>query len=143
MQISSRIFALLPALVAIASCMATAPTYTEYTSSMSAVPSGSGRVFVYRIDNTGNTLRPAVLLDDESIGRAVPDEFFYVDLPVGNYEISISTEKDSAQPLRVRAGETKYVRLDIHLTPTSWDIMPVLVDAATGEEELVETHYAN
>lgn len=142
MKYPGLVIALFAMLLAIASCSTPAPTYADYSSSMSALPSGGGRIFVYRIDSTGNSVRPTVLLGDEPIGRATPDEFFFVDLPVGNYEISLPSEKDSELPIRVRSGETKYVRLDIHLTPTSWDVNPVLVDAVTGQQELSMTHYA-
>ncbi len=111
---------------------------------MSAIPpasSGNGRIYVYRVSNEGVTIRPHILLDGESVGRAIPNGFFYVDRPAGTYEISPANESDRTLSFSLEAGEEKFVRLHVNVTQTSWDAIPTLVDAEVGNRELTRTKY--
>ncbi len=91
----------------------------------------------------GNIIRPAVRINGEPTGRAIPKEFFYVDLPAGNYEISASTIEKYDLDLELAAGDEKYVRIDVRVSVASWYVRPVLVATAEGKQELQRTDYAD
>ena len=117
------------------------PTYEEYASTLSPASAGNGRIYIYRVARDGGTIRPQITIDGEAVGRTKPYGFIYVDRLTGNYKISLSTESHESLSVDLVAGEEIFVRLDIDLTPTSWDINPVLVDAATAKEQLKNTKY--
>jgi len=121
---------------------ASPPTYTEYESTLQPVPADSGRICVYRVTTVGDAIRPTVRIDDEPVGRAIPERFFYVDLPAGNYTISASTIGKYDLALGLEAGEEKYVRVEVKFGVASWNIRPVLVDAAVARRELQGTKHA-
>ena len=120
-----------------------APTYDEYASTMQPVPSYDGRLYIYRVITTRHNtiIRPAVQLDGEPVGRAIPGGFFYLDLAAGDYEISLSTYTKTILALRLKVGEEKYVRLDMNFFSSSWDIEPILVSAEVAREELKNLEY--
>ena len=139
---TNRLLLLTTLLSLVATGCASAPSFEQQQQGLAPPQSGNGRLYVYRLDGDGTTIRPSVKIDGESVGRAVPGTFFYRDMPVGNYEVSSSSDKDSPVSFRLRSGEVKYVRFDADLTPTSWDIIPVLVDSEVAGVELTYTKYA-
>jgi len=141
MNIYGRVLASMTVLLLMASCAAPNPTYEEYASTLSPASAGNGRIYIYRVARDGGTIRPQITIDGEGVGRTKPYGFIYVDRLTGNYKISLSTESHESLSVDVVAGEEIFIRLDIDLTPTSWDINPVLVDAATGKEQLKNTKY--
>jgi hypothetical protein len=141
MKIYGRIFTLMVVLPLMASCAAPNPTYDEYASSLSPASAGNGRIYFYRVARVGGTIRPEITIDGEAVGRTIPYGFIYVDRLTGNYQISLSTESHESLSVDVVAGEEIFIRLDIQITPSSWDVNPILVDAATGREQLKDTKY--
>ena len=76
MKIASRLaFVMIVALFA-AGCATSGPTFTELSSTMSAMPADSGRIYIYRTVAVGLAVQPEVKLNGEVIGRAVPIGFF-------------------------------------------------------------------
>ena len=120
---------------------ASLPTYNEYASTMQPVPADRGRIYVYRITIVGDAIRPAVRIDGEQVGRAIPEGFFYVDLPAGDYTISGSTIAKYDLSLGLEAGEEKYVRVEVKFGVASWYVRPLLIDAAVAKRELQATKY--
>jgi len=132
----------LTALLVLSACT-TAPPCVAPANTIQTLPADHGRIYFYRLTTVGNIIRPAVRIDGEPMGRTIPKEFFYVDLPAGNYEISASTIEKYDLSLQLAAGDEKYVRFDVRVSVASWYVRPVLVNTAQGKEELQRTDYAD
>ena len=81
-----KTFALFSALVLLSACGATGPKYAEYEQKIAPVQQDHIRIYIYRILSLGWAVQPEVKLNGEVVGTAVPNGFFYVDRPAGNYE---------------------------------------------------------
>jgi hypothetical protein len=77
--------------------------------------------------------QPAVRVNGEVVGSAVPNGFFYVDRAPENYEIMTSTEVDRKLSLTLDKGEARFVRLNISMGFFAGHVYPELIDPATGE----------
>jgi len=128
-------------LIAIAGCTSE-PTFDEYASTMAPIPSDRGRLYVYRLTSEVNELRPTVRINGEPTDRAIPLRFFYLDLPPGQYEISISKKTDRILTVDLETGGEIFVRLDLLNAAFFWPFMPVLVDPDKAREELRKTEYS-
>lgn len=124
--------------LAITGC-ASAVTYDQYLQSVQPPESGNGRVYVYRVDTVGTAIRPSIILDGEILGRAVPNRFYYRDVPAGQHEVTVSTESKSKLSFAVAAGKEVHVKIEVRITPASWHVTPVLVLAETAQEEIRAT----
>lgn len=120
---------------------ASGPTYNEVAGTIEPTPQGEGRIYIYRTTAFGAAIRPAIRLDGEIVGKAIPKGFFYIDRPAGTYQISASTEAKRSLSLNLEAGDQKYVRLEIKMGVFAGHVKPVLVDSAIGQEELKKTKY--
>lgn len=127
-------------LLALSGC-AVEPTYDEQASSRQAAAPQHGRVFFYRIDTEGDWVRPAVRIDGRPVGRAIPNGFFYVDLPPGEYQITASTQTNRYLSLQLAPGDEKYVRVAIRMGQSSWSFRTVNVGPETGKREIRATRY--
>ena len=132
---------MLAALLVLSACN-TAPPCVESASKNQTLSADRGRVYFYRITTVADIIRPAVRIDGEPKGRAIPKEYFYVDLPAGNYTISASTIGKYDLSLPLHAGDEKYVRLDARVSVASWYVRPVLVEPSVATQELLRTKYA-
>jgi len=128
-------------LIAVAGC-ASGPTYDEHASTMAPIPSDKGRLYVYRLTSEVNELRPTVRINGEPTDRAIPLRFFYLDLPAGKYEISISKKTDQILTVNLETGGETFVRLDLLNASFFWPFIPVLVDPDKAREELRKTEYS-
>jgi len=122
-------------------CATTGPTYSEMQSTMPSQNPETGRIYIYRATAIGAAVQPAVYVNDEEVGNAVPHGFFYVDRPPGNYEIKTSTEVKRTLSLNMDPGETCYVRLNISLGFFVGHVYPELVERNVGESEIMDCHY--
>ncbi len=129
------------AAVALAGC-ASGPAYEEYESQIQAVGDGDGRIYMYRTSSLGAAVQPAITVNGDAVGKAVPKGFFYVDLAPGDYTIAASTEAKRSLDVTLDAGEEMYVRLEIKMGAFVGHIKPVLVEAAVGKEEIKKTNFA-
>ncbi len=129
------------AAVALAGC-ASGPAYEEYESQIQAVGDGDGRIYMYRTSSLGAAVQPAITVNGDAVGKAVPKGFFYVDLAPGDYTIAASTEAKRSLAVTLDAGEEMYVRLEIKMGAFVGHIKPVLVEAAVGKEEIKKTNFA-
>jgi len=130
----------LMAALLVAGC-ASGPSFDKMADSIQAVPSGQGRIFCYRNSAFGAAVQPAIRLNGEVVGKAVPQGFFYVDRPAGTYEISASTEAERSLTINLEAREEKYVRLEVKMGLFVGHIKPVLVDTSKGQAEIKKTKY--
>jgi len=118
---------------------ASAVTFDQYIQNVQPPESGNGRIYVYRVDTVGTAIRPSIKLDGQILGRAVPNRFYYRDVPAGQHAITVPTESKSKLSFAVVAGKEMYVKVQVHITPTSWDVTPILVNAETAREEIRAT----
>ena len=125
----------------LAGCAASGPTYREYSANIPAIPSDSGRIYLYRMTMFGGAIQPEIRINGDVVGKAVPKGFFFVDRPAGNYEISLSTEAKRSLTFNLEAGQEKYVRLEAKMGAFVAHIKPVLVDNFDGKSEITKTKY--
>ncbi len=140
MNSDRQILATLLVLLSIFGC-ASDPTFDEYARSMPPVPADDGRIYIYRITKVGDAIRPSVRIDGEPVARAIPNGFFYLDLPAGEYEISAARNTENVLPVRLETGDEKYVRLDVTIGIASWQFTPMLVSADVANKEMKNTAY--
>ena len=86
-------------------------------------------------------MRPAVALNGEQVGTPVPDGFFFVDRPAGEYVVSTSTEVESKMPFELARQEQKYVRFEVTMGVLVGHVTPVLVDGSHALAEMRDMHY--
>ncbi len=120
---------------------ASGPSYQDAAQEIPPVQGDLGRLYLYRVTAYGFAIQPAVRVNDEAVGNAVPRGFFYVDRPAGDYEISARTETTRDLTVTLEPGEEKYIRLEMKTGLMAGHIKPVLVDAETGRQELQRTRY--
>jgi hypothetical protein len=121
-------------------CASSGAKYVELNPTIPTKPD-TGRIFIYRTILLGAAVQPAVKINGEVVGSAVPNGFFYVDRPPGNYEIMTSTEVDRKLSLTLDKSETRFVRLNISMGFFAGHVYPELVDSASGENEIQDCRY--
>jgi hypothetical protein len=129
------------AAVALATGCASGPKYSEISKSFPPLNPDQGRIFVYRNTALGAAVQPAVKLNDEQIGAAVPKGFFYVDRPSGQYELSTTTEVKRSVSMLLDKGQTRWVRLGISIGFFVGHVYPELVEPAKAEQEIQNCGY--
>ena len=120
---------------------ASGPTFAEIEMQLPALRADSGRIYIFRDGWIGLAVQPDIRINDEVVGTAKPDGFFFVDRPAGTYTVAVKTEAESKLVLSVAAGETKYVRLDVGIGVVVARFTPELVDEAEGCDAIRELHY--
>ena len=55
--------------------------FSEYRTTVPPPPEGYGRIWCYRPSTLGAAIQPAVKLDDQAVGNAVPKDFFHLETP--------------------------------------------------------------
>lgn len=137
---SRRSIALTFVLLLLTGC-ASGPAYKAVSASFPAVAAGSGRIYFYRTSVLGAAVQPEVKLNGVVVGRAVPDGFFFVDRPPGNYIVSTTTELKKTLSFHLDAGQTRYVRLDIAMGLFVGHVYPELVNPPKALHQLVGTKW--
>jgi hypothetical protein len=124
-----------------AGCATSGPKFTEISSTMDALPSDTGRIYIYRSAVVGMAIQPEVRLNGEVVGRAVPMGFFYLDEKPGNYELETTTEVTRKLSLTLEQGQKRYVRLNISLGFLVGHVYPELVDDDVAQREIKDCRY--
>lgn len=114
------------------------PTFpqTVETGEPGVIPEGHGRVFIYRYHDKGGLVRPTVRLNGEPLHRAVPDEYFWLDLLPGKYEIAAARRTDRVAEFALLPGEERFVRIQINPTRTNFLFESVLMGPYQALREL-------
>lgn len=115
--------------------------FTELQPKMVAETPGMGRIFFYRTMVLGAAVQPVVLLNDLRVGQAVPQGFFYVDRPPGNYLVSTSTEVERKLSFTLAEGQTRYVRISLSIGFVVGHVYGELVDNEVALEEIKDCKY--
>ena len=101
----------------------------------------SGRIFIYRISSLGAAIQPDVFLNDEKVGKAVPQGFFYLDKAPGEYKARASTEVKRSVSFMLDPNQTCYIRLNVSMGFFVGHISPVLVDEDEAKKDLLKCKY--
>jgi hypothetical protein len=118
---------------------ASLPNFTEYAKRLPPTTQGEGRIWFYRSSRfVGSGIQPSVLLNGETIGKARPGGYFYVDRPAGNYVVTCETEQINECRLVLEPRSTKYVRLTMGLGVWIASIVPQEVSQSTALKELAD-----
>jgi Protein of unknown function (DUF2846) len=120
---------------ALAGC-ATGPKFHEVESNIGAMPQGKARIYFYRTTAMGAAVQPSVKLNGTVVGAAEPKGVFFVDRDPGDMEVSTSTEVERKLTFTVAAGETRYVRLGMHMGFFVGHVIPELVDEKEAKEDI-------
>jgi hypothetical protein len=126
--------------LAVSGC-ASGPKYADMQPNIQAPSGENGRIYVYRTSVFGAAIQPSVKINGEVVGDAVPDGFFYVDRPPGNYKITTTTEVERDLSLALEPGQTRYVRLAISMGFFAGHVSPELVDSTEGQKDISTLHY--
>ena len=135
-----KAFAIVLVSIFVAGC-ASGPKFSEVSSSISEVMPDKGRIYFYRTAVVGAAVQPAVRLNDEVVGKAVPNGFFYVDRNPGDYKITTSTEVERHLSLILDEGQTRYVRFNISMGFFVGHVYPELVENEIGKNEIKKCSY--
>jgi hypothetical protein len=120
---------------------ASGPTYLEMAPSIQDPSQDTGRVFFYRSTALGAALQPEVKMNNEVVGKATAQGFFYADREPGKYEIMTSTEVDRKLSLILEPGQTRYVRFGVSMGFFVGHVYPELVSEDVGKEEIKSCKY--
>lgn len=122
---------------------ASGPSYAEVSKSLPPVPSGKGRVFVYRASSFGAGIKPPVKIDDTVVGKSMGQGFLYSDQSPGTHQISIMTEFNHKNTFSVASGKPTFIRC--HVTPgfLAAHVIPNEVERSTGESEIQDCKLAS
>ncbi len=126
----------------LSACAASGPTFNEASAAFAPLKPSMGRIYFYRPANfMGGAIRPDVVLDGETVGTAIPEGFFYVDREAGNHEAVLSSGVEKRTTIRLAAGESRYVRIEMGLGVVMARVFTQQVDAKTGQREIESLHY--
>ena len=117
--------------------------FAEAKRSIPNLNPDQARIYFYRTTAFGAAVQPAVKLNEEKIGSAVPKGFFYADRPPGNYHVDASTEVKRRLSLTLEKGQTRYVRLNMAMGFWVGHVWPELVDDQTAEKEIAKCSFTS
>ena len=139
--ITARVVMAVVATLLLSACATSTPKYSEMASSIGAAASDMGRIYFYRTVLLGFAVQPEVRLNGQVVGRAIPNGFFYVDRPAGNYEVATATEVERKLTFTLDAGQVRYVRLNISMGLFAGHVYGELIDEARGQAEIADVRY--
>ncbi len=118
-------------------------TYAVLHASEPAIPAGWGRIYFYREGGfAGAAVQPTIYINGESAGgRSKPGDYFYLDVPSNTYEISTETEKKEAVNLKIEAGQTLYIRVDITMGFFIGHGQPSIIDPQQAVNEIADCDF--
>ncbi|HEV8073806.1 MAG TPA: biopolymer transporter ExbD [Opitutaceae bacterium] len=117
------------------------PSYNSVKDTFPLIAANAGRIFIYRDAIYGPSKTPAVLLNGEPIGLSKAQGFFYVDQPAGDDKVELSGEGSPPASFTLSAGQTVYVRINVHTNLSQTILYPEVVDASVAGRELTACKY--
>jgi hypothetical protein len=127
--------------ILLVACATSGPKFSEMAGTMTALKPDMGRIYFYRTALLGAAVQPDVRLNGEVVGKAVPNGFFYVDAPPGNYQVATETEVERKLTFTLDPGQARYVRLNISMGFMVGRVYGELIDEAKGQEEIADLRY--
>jgi hypothetical protein len=125
----------------LSACATSGPTFGQMGAALAPAPHEMGRIYFYRTSLLGAAVQPAVRLNGETVGSAVPNGFFYADRPAGSYQVATETEVEKKLTFTLEPGQVRYVRLNISMGFFVGHVYGELVDDAKGQSEMAGTRY--
>src|SRR5215813_7767848 len=141
MQIRAVALLAVAASLLLSACATSGPKFSQMGSTLAATKPDTGRIYFYRTTALGAAVQPSVRLNGEVVGKAVPNGFFYVDSPPGNYQVATETEVERKLTFTLEAGQVRYVRLNISMGFFVGHVYGELVDESKGLKEIEDLHY--
>src|SRR5262245_32674392 len=129
------------AVALLSGCATSGPKFSEMGATMLAAKPDVGRIYFYRTALIGAAVQPEVRLNGEKVGKVVPNGFFYVDRPAGNYQVVTETEVEKKLTFTLEPGQVRYVRLDISMGFGVGHVYGELVDEDKAKSEIAGTRY--
>lgn len=123
------------------SACASGAKFSEMSSTIPAAQPDKGRIYFYRTAVVGFAVQPEVRLNGEKVGKAVPNGFFYVDRPAGNYQVVTETEVEKKLTFTLEPGQVRYVRLDISMGFWVGHVYGLLIDEKKARSEIASMNY--
>jgi hypothetical protein len=116
--------------------------YGEYRPSLAPPAPGYTRVWFYRPSLMGAIVQPAVKLDGQTVGNAVPHGFFQVETLPGTHEVSATTEWKHKTQITVSTNAESYVRLNMMMGLVVGHIIPQEVPQSQALKDLKDLRLA-
>lgn len=141
MQIRAVALTAVAASLLLSACASSGPKFNEMGATMAAAKPDMGRIYFYRTALIGMAVQPEVRLNGEGVGKAVPNGFFYVDRPAGNYQVVTETEVEKKLTFTLEPGQVRYVRLDISMGFWVGHVYGELIDEDKAKSEIASMRY--
>jgi hypothetical protein len=141
MQIRAVALAAVAASLLLSACATSGPKFSEMGATIPVAKADMGRIYFYRTALIGMAVQPEVRLNGEAVGKAVPNGFFYVDRPAGNYQVVTETEVEKKLTFTLEPGQVRYVRLDISMGFWVGHVYGELIDDDKAKSEIAGTRY--
>lgn len=140
-MIRLRLFLLPLTTILLASC-ATGPLYKEMRASTPSLSENTARLYFYRPEKIfGSGIRPSVVLNGNIVGPSTPGGFFFVDVPPGSYEVTMTSEVERKLTFAVEKKDVRCVRLTVSLGIIVYRVYPELADKARCDSEIENLNY--
>ncbi len=116
--------------------------FIDMSNQIPAIRKGEGRIYFYRYgEMQGSGVQPEIHVNGEVVGRSIPNGFFYVDRPAGEYTVSTSTEVERTTTFNLAEGETKYVKTSVSMGFLIGRVTPELQFPEQGRSSLMQLSY--
>ena len=120
---------------------ASGPKYAAIAARIPHVPADHGRIYFYRLTIVGAAVTPKVRLNDQVVGKAIAQGFFFVDQAPGDCVVACSTEAEHHLSFTLEDQQVRYVKLKMKMGFFVGHVLPELVDKETGEAEVTKAKY--
>lgn len=125
------------------SCASGTP-FLEMNPSLSPENAGTGRIFFYRVTGMGGAaIQPKILLNDEVVGKSIPQGFFYLDRPPGDYVVTTTTEVKRTASFVLEADQTRYIRFGISMGFFAGHVYGELVDPEEAKKQIQKCKFTD
>lgn len=136
---------------------ATGQTYQTLETKIPPLAPGLGRIFFFRDPMyAGSAVQPQLMLNGQDVGKVVPGGFFFLDRPPGEQhiyhdnaylrglsfgQIDSSKVELSEKVFSLKAGQTRYVYLQIRVDGSLFYFRPWLLHPIQGQSIISKRRY--
>lgn len=120
---------------------ASGPKFNAIQNKIAPLNSQKCRIYFYRTTVIGAAVQPEVRLNNAVVGTAKPKGIFFADVDPGKIEVATATEVEKKLTFTTSAGDTRYVKLTMHIGLMVGRCVPELVDENKAKEELSDLHF--